>query len=101
MACTPSPTQTLFEVVTTSTLSTSTSEIVTTIPPELSTILTTFCGNETIGTNGTTTCLSTETSSIITTISSESSPLAVKGAYRAVRWRVFGFNGVVGNGAAA
>ncbi|PIL33707.1 hypothetical protein GSI_04332 [Ganoderma sinense ZZ0214-1] len=71
MACTPTPTQTLFEVLTTSTLSTSTSEIVTTIPPELSTILSTFCGLATVDVNGTTTCASTETSAIVTTISSE------------------------------
>ena len=95
MACTPAPTQTLFEVVTTSTLSTSTSEIVTTIPPVLSTILSTFCGLETVD-NGTTTCASTETTAIITTISSESSPLSVKGVSRAVRRRLFGLNGAVG-----
>ena len=71
MACTPTPTQTLFDVVTTSTVSTSTSEVVTTIPAEISTFLSTFCGSSTVDANGTTSCLSTQTTEVLTTIQSE------------------------------
>ena len=71
MACTPTPTQTLYEVLTTTTESTTFTEIVSTIPPDLTTLLTTVCLSSTIDPDGNTTCLASSTREVISTIQGE------------------------------
>ncbi|KAI0690784.1 hypothetical protein C8T65DRAFT_88269 [Cerioporus squamosus] len=74
MACTPTPTQTLYEVLTTTSVSTSFTDITSTIPADISTVLSTFCASSTVDANDTdsvTTCLSTGSVEVVTTLRDE------------------------------
>lgn len=74
MACTPTPTQTLYEVLTTTTASTSFTEFVSTVPPELTTLATTICLISTVDPLGNTTCIASRTQDITSTIQGECDP---------------------------
>lgn len=73
MACTPTPTETLYEVLTTSSESTSSTDIISTIPPDISTFVSTFCASSSVDANDTsaTICLSTGSTEVVTTLRGE------------------------------
>ncbi|RPD57891.1 hypothetical protein L226DRAFT_307644 [Lentinus tigrinus ALCF2SS1-7] len=73
MACTPTPTETLYEVLTTTSASTSFTDITSTIPPDISTSFSTFCASSSVDANDTSAavCVSTDSVEVVTTVRGE------------------------------